>query len=103
VEVSNWREGPIEERSKSNWRILKTLSNAAFYVFIVIQVLSFYHEYSWDESLMDNPAAGAVWLQRRHLYLVIGMVAFALSLIFRISWWIIEYVDGRQLITNKED
>ena len=92
------------EVSKSNWRILKTLSNAAFAVMMVIQGLWWYHAFSWDESLMDNPAAGAVWLQRRHLYLVMGIVALALCLIFRITWWIIGYVYDRRLIAaNKGD
>lgn len=88
--------------SKFNWRILKTLSNCAFAVVIVIQVLDLYL-YFYLDSAIGTPLE-RVWLSRHHLYDGIGLVAFVLWLIFRISYWTIEYVhDRRRDIANKRN
>ena len=83
-------------------RVLKTLSNCAFAVNVVIWLLDWYH-WSWlDESVMNNPAASAAWLQRRHWYARIGLASVALFLVLRISYWIIEYQqDRRRVIANR--
>jgi hypothetical protein len=83
-----------------NWRILKTLSNWAIYVNIVIWLLDWYH-WSWlDESVMNNRTVGDAWLRREHLYVRIGLVSVALVITLRVTYWIIEYIHERRMVAS---
>ena len=61
------------EVGKFNWRILRALSNCAFVVKVVIEGLDWYNSDHF-ESVMNDPAAKAYWLQIKHLYEMIGWI-----------------------------
>ena len=89
------------EASTFQWRILRQLSNCAFVVMMIAQVLDWYHWSLLDDSVMDNPAANAAWLARRNIYDRIGITSAALMVILRVSYWIIEYFYDRRTIARE--
>ena len=84
------------DRAKFNWRALKTLSNYAFVVVILILVLNWYN-YDQIELVVNDPIAKAYWLQVRRLYERIGWISLALTIALRITYWTIEYVQDRRV------
>jgi hypothetical protein len=103
----HWAHLPLDRRQvvearTFKWRILRTLSNYAFVLVIIAQLLDWYQWFWLDESVMDDPIARVEWLQRRHLYDRIGMVSLILFLVLRITYWVIEYIRDRQMIASYE-
>ena len=88
--------------NKLNWRILKTLSNVAFYVLVLAQVLEWYQWSQLDEAVITDPALRSIWLSREHLYHRVGLISLIVMAILRIAYWIIEYIHDRQFRTVKE-
>ena len=84
-----------------NWRILKTLSNIAFWVLMFAQVLQWYQSSRLDEGVIANPALHSLWLSRQHLYIRIGVISAVVMVSLRIAYWIIEYIHDRQFRTVK--
>ncbi|MEO8434024.1 MAG: hypothetical protein ABI596_03960 [Pyrinomonadaceae bacterium] len=87
---------------KFKWRILKTLSDVAFYVLVFVQVLEWYEWSRLDEGVITNPTLRSLWLSREHSYQRIGLISLAVMAVFRIAYWIIEYINDRQFRTVKE-
>ena len=86
-----------------DWRILRTLSNCAIVVMMVIQAVDWYRWARLDESVMSNPALGATWLGRQHLYERIGWISLALTVGLRMCYWTIEFIHDRRLASNRGD
>lgn len=85
------------EEATFKWRPLKTLSNYAFVVMILVGVLDWYN-YDQIELVVNDAIAKAYWLQVRHLYERLGLISAALMIGLRVSYWTIEYIHDRRVM-----
>src|SRR5260370_23371379 len=86
-----------------NWRILRTLSNYAFVVCLVIGFLEWYRREQF-ELVMNDPTAKAFWRQTGNVYERIQWISLGLFIGLRICYLTIEYIHDRRMIaTTKGD
>lgn len=85
--------------SSFKWPILRKLSTCAFVLWVITQLLDWYHGMQLDDATIDNPITKGAWIQRRHFYDRLGLISFLLFMVLRITYWIFEYTHERRLVT----
>ena len=90
------------EPGKSQWRVLKTLSNVALVSMLLVWMLQWRNDNEF-EKIINDPVAKEFWIETRHFYDLLGWLSIAGFLIPRLAHWTIEYVYDRSLSRDTDD